>query len=146
MRSAYRVLAYLIATGVVIQAAAIAYAWFAVIDKIDGGAVLDENWEGNAGHAVHGIVGISAIPLLALILLVVSFFAKVPNGVKWAGGIFALVVAQVLVAFISFGAPGLGVLHGIFALALFAVAFMASHRVVTTPRTPVATSAGATVQ
>ena len=34
---------------------------------------------------LHGINGEMVFPLLALLLLIVSFFAKVPRGVHWAG-------------------------------------------------------------
>ena len=33
---------------------------------------------------IHGINGEMLIPLVALILLIISFFAKVPEGPKWA--------------------------------------------------------------
>jgi len=129
MKSVYRVLAYLIALGVVIQAAAIAYAWFAVLGEVDGGAVFDENSEGNAGHALHGIVGMTVIPVVALIFLILSFFAKVPGGVKWAAITFGLVVLQIALAFVGFGAAAVGALHGVNAIALAAVASFAGSRV-----------------
>ncbi len=33
---------------------------------------------------LHGMIGMMLIPLLALVLLIISFFAKIPGGVKWA--------------------------------------------------------------
>ena len=128
MRATYRVLAGLIALGVVAQAAFIAAAWFGVIKDIDDGAVLDKNYEGNLGHALHFIVGEGVIPLLALLLLIVSFFAKVPGGVKWALIVFGVVVLQIALAFLSFGVPGVGALHGINAIALLSVALVAARR------------------
>jgi hypothetical protein len=81
------VLAALIALGVLVQAAAIAFGWFDAIHDVDNGLVIDENYDGNAGHILHGIVGLYAIPLLGLVLLIVSFFAakEVPGARKWAG-------------------------------------------------------------
>ncbi|MBA2694528.1 MAG: hypothetical protein H0U62_01440 [Actinobacteria bacterium] len=128
MKSVYRVLAYLIAAGVVLQMADIAYAWFGVLNEVDSGAVLDENFEGNAGHALHGILGMTLIPLLGLVLLIVSFFAKVPGGVKWAAVVFGVIVLQVLLAFVSFGVPVIGLLHGVNALVLLGVAAMAAQK------------------
>jgi hypothetical protein len=113
---------------VLLQAANIAYAWFKTLSDIDGGAVIDNNYEGNAGHALHGIIGIMIIPAVALIFLIVSFFAKIPGGVKWAAIIFGLVVLQVALAFASFAAPIVGTLHGINALALIALAGFAGRR------------------
>lgn len=136
MRSTYRVLAYLVVLGVVLQAASIAFAWFSVINEVDSGAVIDENFEGNAGHALHGIVGMMAIPLVALVLLIVSFFAKVPGGIKWAAIVLGVAVLQVVLAFVSFGAPIVGALHGINALALAVVAWRAARQASVTEAAP----------
>ena len=105
MRSAYRVLALLVALGVFIQAGAIAYGWFQVINDVDNGGTLTSDSELNAGHALHGMNGMIIMPAVALILLLVSFFAKLPGGVKWAAIVFGLVVLQVVLAFVSFGDP-----------------------------------------
>ena len=143
MRSAYRVLAGLVAIGVVLQAMFIALGWFTAIKDMDGGLVVDKNYEGNAGHMLHGQFGMLVIPLLALLLLIVSFFAKVPGGIKWALYVVGLVVLQIALAFVSFNAPVVGVLHGLNAFALLGVAAMASRRaagapvVVTEPTTAV---------
>ena len=128
MRSTYRVLAGLVALGVVLQASFIAGAWFGVIKDIDDGAVLDKNYDGNIGHLLHSIFGQGIIPLLGLLLLIISFFAKVPGGVKWAAIVFGLVVVQIMLAYASYGVPQIGFLHGINALALFSVAVLASRR------------------
>lgn len=128
MRTTYRVLAHLVALGVVVQAGLIAFAWFSALNEIDGGAVIDASWEGNAGHVGHGIVGMMVIPVLALALLVVSFFAKVAGGVKWAAVVLGVAVLQVLLAFVSFGAPLVGALHGVNALVLLGVAERAASR------------------
>jgi len=127
VRQTYRVVAGLIALGVLVQAAAIAFGWFDAIHDIDNGLIIDENYDGNAGHITHGIVGMYAMPLLGLILLVVSFFAReVPEARKWAGIVFGLIVLQVVLAFVSFGAPIVGTLHGINALAILGTAGRAS--------------------
>lgn len=128
MRSAYRVLSGLIALCVVLQAAFIAGAWFGVLKDVDGGAVLDKNYDGNIGHNLHTIFGMGIVPLLGLVLLIVSFFANVPGGAKWAGIVFGLIVLQVLLAFVAFGVPAIGALHGINAIAVLGTAITASRR------------------
>jgi hypothetical protein len=135
MRVTYRVLAYLLAAEVMVQAAAIAYAIFGLSKHIDDGAVVDKasqesgaTFDGVLGFVVHGINGEMVIPLLALILLVVSFFAKVPGGVMFASVILALIVVQILLGIFSHELPGLGVLHGANALAIFIMAFLAGQR------------------
>jgi hypothetical protein len=128
MKQVYRWLALLIALGVVVQAMAIALGWFTAIKDMDDGLVIDKNYEGNFGHTLHGTVGMMVIPLLALLLLIVSFFAHVTGGVRWALYVVGLVVLQIALAFVSFGVPAIGALHGANALALLAVAGIAGRR------------------
>lgn len=140
MRAAYRTLAYLIALEVMVQAAAIAYA-FAGLGKWvedDGGVVTKKALEGDnlhftgvGGFAVHGLNGMMIVPLLALLLLIVSFFSKVPGGPKFAGIVVGLVVVQVALGIGLHSLPALGMLHGINALALFSMAVVAGRRVST---------------
>ncbi|MEV4511759.1 hypothetical protein AB0K00_22645 [Dactylosporangium sp. NPDC049525] len=129
MRSTYRLFAYLVATGVLVQAASVAYAWFAVLQDIDAGGVFDKSAGPNPGHLTHAINGMVVTPLIALTLLIVSLFAKIPGGVKWAGSTFGLTALQVALAFVSFSAPVVGALHGLNAVALLVTALFAAHRV-----------------
>ncbi|MGZ0150574.1 DUF6220 domain-containing protein [Kribbella sp. WER1] len=128
MKAAYRALAGLVAIGVVLQAMFIAWGFFTVDKDLDGGAVFDKNSAATTGLSLHGIFGTMIIPIVALLLLIVSFFAKVDGGIKWALYVVGLVVLQILLAFLSFSAPVVGVLHGLNAFALLAVAGMASRR------------------
>jgi hypothetical protein len=128
MRATYRVLALLIAACVVLQAAFIAAAWFQVLNQAESGAVFDKNSERNWGHVAHGDLGIMIIPVLALALLILSFFARIPGGVKWAAITFGVVVLQIALAFVGFFLPALGVLHGLNAFALAAVASIAARK------------------
>ncbi len=76
---------------------------------------LLEGVTGAAGIMIHSI-GSVLIALLAIILLIISFFAKVADGVKWAAFVFLAVLFQWVVAIFSFEVPGLGFLHGANAL------------------------------
>ena len=128
MRATYRIVAMLIALGVVVQAAVIAAAWFQVIKDTDAGVVFDKNAEGNWGHAAHGIIGMMVIPVLAILLLIVAFFAGIPGGVKWAAITFGVVALQVLLAFGGFDLAAVGALHGINAFAVAGVASVAMRK------------------
>jgi hypothetical protein len=128
VRAAYRILAGLIAIGVVLQAAFIAVAWFTVLHDTDSGAVFDKNTEGNWGQVAHSSVGMMVLPVIALLLLVVSFFAGIPGGVKWAAITLGVTVLQVVLAFASYGAPAVGGLHGLNAFALAGVASVAMRK------------------
>lgn len=127
MRIAYRILAMLIAAGVVVQAAAIAFALFDIEHKTDDGQVYSKDSH-NGGIALHSVLGEMVIPVIALLLLIVSFFAAIPGGVKWAAITFGVLVLQVVLAYAGDGLPAIGVLHGINAFALAAVASIAMRK------------------
>ena len=90
MKQVYRVLAFLVATGVVIQAASISYGMFALIKWIERGGTLDQSTEltpalgGYTGFSWHATAGIFVLPVISLLFLISSFFAKVPGGIRWA--------------------------------------------------------------
>jgi hypothetical protein len=140
MKATYRWLATLIAAGVVLQAMFIALGWFTAIKDMDDGLVIDKNYEGNIGHALHGQMGMTVIPLLAIVLLIVSFFAHLNGGVKWAAIVFGLVALQVTLAFVSFGVPAVGALHGLNAFALLTVAALTARRAGAQMKMPEATT------
>jgi amino acid transporter len=135
MRTAYRVLAYLIAAEVVIQAAAIAYAIFGMGAWVEGGGVLDKatqesettDFAGLGGFILHGINGQIVVPVLALALLIVSFFTTMRGAAKWAGIVVGVVVLQVLLGVFGHPLPLLGMLHGLNALVLLVVALIAAR-------------------
>ena len=143
MRSTYRFLAFAIAALVVVQAGAIAWAFFGLTNEIDqNNLVLNKaclesdagcggGFTAEWGFAIHMFFnGLLLIPLTSLILLIVSFFAKVPGGVKFAASIFGLVLLQVIVLpmLAREVGSGFGALHGINALVLLVVAFLAGQR------------------
>jgi hypothetical protein len=139
---AYRFLAIMIAVLVVVQAAAIAWAYFGMTNWItdEGGVVnkellecedCDQEFTAEWGFAIHMFfVGFVLIPLTSIVLLIVSFFAKVPRGVTLAAVIFGLVVLQVFVlpALSREVGSGFGALHGLNALILMGIAIMAGQR------------------
>jgi len=147
VRTTYRVLAWILAVEVVVQAAAIAYALFGLSAWIQGGGVLDAAsmesevyFDGVLGFMVHGINGQIVVPVVALALLVVSFFARLPRGVAYAATLFGLVVLQVLLGMFGRGLPVLGMLHGAVALGILVTAIM-SARLAAAPRTAGRTAA-----
>jgi hypothetical protein len=136
MRTAYKVLAYIVAAEVAIQAMVMVWAIAGLGVWVDKGGVFDKSiMESEAlpfteviGIIVHGINGIFVIPALALALLIVSFFTKVRGAIKWAAIVLLLTVAQGQIGFLGHEFPLAGALHGLNALALFAVALHAGRR------------------
>jgi hypothetical protein len=135
MKQAYRVLAFLIAAGVMLQAAAIAYGMFGLIKWVEKGGTLDQSTQltpdlgGYTGFSLHATGGIFVVPAIALLFLISSFFAKVPGGIKWALIVFGLTVLQVALGLFAHLLAGLGWLHGLNALLVFGTAVWAGLRV-----------------
>ncbi|MET0976824.1 MAG: hypothetical protein ABWX82_14285 [Leifsonia sp.] len=136
MRRIYAGLAWTIAGSVVVQAAAIAFAFGGLLNRVSNGDVVDkallESREsggvGEAGFWIHGIVGGVIIPLLAVALLIVSFFVRARGARLWAAMTLGLVVLQVTLGFALVGLPYLGLIHGANALAIVVVAALAALR------------------
>ena len=137
MRIVYRVLAFLIAIEVLIQAMAIAYAIAGLGKWVeDDGGVLNKqvldaesaDFPGVGGFMVHGINGTMIIPILVLLLLIVSFFAKVPGGVRSALIVLVLVALQVFLGIFAHSVPYVIILHVLNAFAILGVAAMAGRR------------------
>jgi hypothetical protein len=145
MRIAYKVLAYLVAAEVAIQAMLI--VWFiAGLGKwVESGGVLDKAAMESEGTPFPQAVGIMAhinngffvIPGLALLLLIISFFTKVRGAIKWAVIVFVLVVVQSQLGGLGHDFPLAGALHGLNALALFSAAIYAGRRPRAAARTDV---------
>ena len=154
MKKAYMVLAFLIALEVMIQASAIAWAYFGLSEWIDSGHSYtkeiadcedcDWNFTAERGFMIHGLNGFLIIPLISLILLIVSFFAKIPGGVKWASILFVLVIIQghILPALSSEVGSGFGALHGLNAMFILGLAIsMGTRAKKATPTTEVPAAA-----
>jgi hypothetical protein len=138
MKTVYRVLAYAIAALVAVQAAAIGYAVFEQLHWIEeggtlDGAALESGAPGTGAYLFHAFNGLTVL-LAALALLIISFFAKIPKGVRWAVIVLACTVVQIALGTLSRLLAPIGAVHGAVALVLFGVAVMAAMRA----RTPAA--------
>ncbi|KZE94804.1 MULTISPECIES: hypothetical protein [unclassified Agromyces] len=136
MRTLYTGLAWTVAGAVVVQAAAIAFAFSGMLNLVSEGGVVDkallEGFQaagvGEAGFLVHGLVGGIVIPLVAVALLVVSFFVRERGSTMWAAIVLGLVALQVTLGFSVTDLPYLGLVHGANALAVVAAASVAALR------------------
>ena len=136
MRTAYKVLAYLVAAEVAVQAMLVVWFFAGLGQWVEGGGVLDKaamESEGTpfpqvVGIIAHGINGFFVIPGLALLLLIISFFTKVRGATRWAVIVFVLVIVQGQLGGLGHDFPLAGALHGLNALALFGAAIYAGRR------------------
>jgi hypothetical protein len=141
MRTTYKVLAYLVAAEVVIQAMAVVWAMAGLGKWVQEGGVLDKalmESEGTpfpeiAGFIVHGINGTFVIPGIALVLVILSFFTKVRGAIKWAIIVFVLTVLQGQLGYLGHEVTAVAAVHGLNALALFGTALYAGRRMRTAP-------------
>jgi hypothetical protein len=150
MRNVFRVLAILVAVEVVVQAMAIAYGIAGVAHWVeeDGGVLNkqvfdsdDPDFAGIGGFITHGINGTMIIPLIVILLLIVSFFAKVPGGVRFAGIIFGLVALQVFLGIFSHEIPFVVVLHVLNAFLILGASIAAARAASVAPAPAPATTA-----
>lgn len=153
MRATYRFLSLAIAVLVLVQAFTVAWAFFGLNDWINDGGVVDKamvecedcdmQFTAEWGFAIHMFFnGLILIPLTSLALLIVSLFAKIPNGVTYAATLFVLVLLQVFVLpeLSRQVDPSLGGLHGVNALVLLLLAVHAGRRVSSAAAAPASTA------
>jgi hypothetical protein len=129
MKSAYKILAYVIAALVIVQSAVMVFAAAGLFIWVEEGNALDTatmesepEFTGAVGFMIHGMNGMMIIPIIGLALLVVSFFAKTPGGVRNAAIVLGLIVLQVALGIFGHENAWIGLLHGVNALVLFAAA------------------------
>jgi hypothetical protein len=131
---------------VLVQAAAIAFGTFGILNFAEGGddytkSVAEDRVAeaGGLGQNIHSI-GAMAVALVAILLLIVSFFAKIDGGVKWAAIVFGAVLLQWVLAIVAFSAPAVGLLHGINAFVIFGTAMTAMQRAKAVETAPAASN------
>jgi len=137
MRRLYSIIAWIIAGGVVVQAASIAFAMGGISHFIQDGGVIDKalvesrqaTFTGDLGFPIHGIVGGMVIPLAAIALLIVAFFVKLRGARLWAAIVLVLVALQITLGYSISGMPYLGLIHGANALAVLLAAIYAARHV-----------------
>ena len=137
MKRLYRGLAYLIAAGVVLQAAAIAYAVFGMFEWVAAGGTIDKaliesddpQIGGITGFNLHQLTGATILPLLALLFVISSLVARIPGGIRWGLIVFAATLVQSLLGIYAHHSSAVGWLHGAMALILFTCAVVSGIRV-----------------
>jgi hypothetical protein len=137
MRKVYAVLAWIIAGGVILQAASIAFGLGGMLNRVQEGGVIDKalvesggaGGSGDLGFSIHATVGGIVIPVAALALLVVSFFVKARGARMWAAIVFGLVALQTTLGYSIVDVPYLGLIHGANALAVLLASVYAALRV-----------------
>ncbi len=114
MQTVYRFWAAIVFLAVVVQVGFAGYGAFDVAKTVDQGTVNTDQFEDSFGlHAGFGYL----VLLIGLVLLVLALVAR--RGRREAGGLFGLLVLQVLLAWFGFEVPVIGFFHPVNALLLF---------------------------
>lgn len=126
MRATFRWLANVLFVAVVIQVGLAAYGAFNAIHKAEHVRITKKTIEN--GFDPHGIVG-TLILVVMLALVIVALAGRLgPFSVRLAGIAFGLGILQLILGIVSTSAPAVGFLHGVNALAIFAVTGLLAHR------------------
>lgn len=114
----YRAVALLIAVGVVVQAAALAYLVGGLNRYLTtgrGGSVWETelysapDWlDAGVGLPAHLVTVFLVLPILAIVLVVVAFVTRVRGAVTWAAAIFVAVALQVFLDVVGADGPVVG--------------------------------------
>ena len=127
MRQAFKILTSLRFLAVVAQVGFVGYGAFNAIDKADHGKTVTKKTIEN-GFDPHGVVGTIVLALMLLLVLSAALGRLGPLYAKWTTGLVVLGVLQVLFAYLGTKSAPLGFLHGIDALAIYALAALLAHR------------------
>jgi hypothetical protein len=127
MRQAFKILTSLLFLAVVVQVGFAGYGAFNAIDKADHGKTVTKKTIEN-GFDPHGLVGTIVLVLMLLLVVSAALGRLGPLYAKWTTGLVVLGVLQVLFGYLGTKSAPLGFLHGINALAIYALAAMLAHR------------------
>jgi hypothetical protein len=90
-------------------------------------AALEASVPGTGALVFHALNG-ELFLLLALALLIIAFFAKILQGVRWAVIVLMCTVVQIALGTLSLLFAAISAVHGVVAFALFGVAVRAAMR------------------
>ena len=154
MRKLYSALAWVIAAGVVIQAASIAFGFGGMVGYVMDGGVVDKalieseqaTFTGDLGFSVHDLVGGLALPVVALALGIVSFFVReVRRARTIAWSLFVLIFVQGSAGYAIPDLPYVGLFHGANALLILVLAVYAARQASRVPHEAAADAPAASV-
>jgi hypothetical protein len=124
MSSAFRIWASVVSLAVILQVGLASYGAFHAVNVADDkGSIAKKSAED--AFAFHAILGY-LIFLAAIVLLVLAFLARrggvASSRVRWSAILLGLILVQIVFALIGHASAGLGILHGMNALAVAGVA------------------------
>ena len=127
VRTTFRYLTSVLFVALVVQVGLAGFGAFNAVHKADKGVLVSKKTIEN-GFDAHAALG-TVILVVMLIMLIVAAAGRLgPTQVRFAAVLFGLGVLQIILGLVSTSAPALGFLHGINALAIYAVSALLAHR------------------
>jgi hypothetical protein len=127
MRDAFKYLTSVLFLAVVVQVGFAGYGAFNAIDKADKAKTVTKKTIEN-GFDPHGVVGTIVLVLMLLLVLAAAAGRLGTPFAKWATALLLLGLLQMLFAYLGTKSAPVGFLHGINALAIYALAALLAHR------------------
>ncbi len=133
MLAVSRVVNYVIAALVAVQAASHAWMSSGIMHFVMNGGVFDRalmQQDGPPpipevmGGMIHGMNGTMIIPLVALVGLVVAILSKNGKVIRMAVIVLVLTAVQILLGFLTFSGTGFAFVHALNAMLMFAAALL----------------------
>ena len=127
MATTFKYLTSLVFLAVVVQVGFAGYGAFNAIDKADKGKTVTKKTIEN-GFDPHGALGTIVLVLILALVLTAAIGRLGPLYAKLSTGLLVLGLLQLLFAYLGTKSAPLGFLHGINALAIYALAGLLAHR------------------
>lgn len=126
MRSLFRWLTSVMFVAIVVQVGLAGYGAFHAVHDAEKAAVSKKAIE--SGFSAHMALGYLIVLIMLLLLLVAAIGRVGPNYLKLSGALVLLGVLQAVLGVVSESVPGVGALHTINALAIYAVSGLLAHK------------------
>ena len=127
MATTFKYLTSLVFLAVVVQVGFAGYGAFNAIDKADKGKTVTKKTIEN-GFDPHGALGTIVLVLILALVLTAAIGRLGPLYAKLSTGLLVLGLLQLLFAYLGTKSAPIGFLHGINALAIYALAGLLAHR------------------
>ncbi len=132
MRSLFRWLTTVLVVAIIAQVALAAYGAFSAVHKAEKAAVSQKTIEN--GFNAHIALGYIIVLVMLALLLVAAAGRLGASAIRFSVVLVVLGILQAILGMASESTPAIGPLHGINALAIYAVAALLAHRTWTETR------------
>ena len=129
---AFAYLTSVLRVAVVVQVMLAALGAFDAVHKSKHAPIAKKTIDNSFGP--HSVLGYLILLVMPLLVITAAAGRVGPTPLRFAGGLLACGMLQVILGVVSDSAPVVGVLHGLVALAIFALSGLLAHRTWTAER------------